>query len=74
MPEIGRTISHYRIIGKLGKGDMGEACRATDKKLGREVAIKVLPQEFARNTDRFARFQRETKLPASLNHPNIAAI
>ena len=53
---------------------MGEAYRAKHQKLGKEVAIKVLPEEFARDTDRAARFQREAKRPASLNHPNIAAI
>jgi serine/threonine protein kinase len=58
----------------LGAGGMGEVHRARDQKLGREVAIKVLPEEFARDADRVARFQREAKLLASLNHPNIAAI
>jgi serine/threonine-protein kinase len=53
---------------------MGEVYRAKDQRLGRNVAIKVLPEEFARDTDRVARFQREAKLLASLNHPNIAAI
>ena len=53
---------------------MGEVYRATDRKLGREVAIKVLPEEFAKDSDRIARFQREAKLLASLNPPNIAAI
>ena len=53
---------------------MGEVWRARDTKLGREVAIKTLPEEFSQNPDRLARFERETKLLASLNHPNIAAI
>ena len=53
---------------------MGEVFQAKDQKLGRDVAIKVLPEEFARDADRVARFQREAKLLASLNHPNIAAI
>ena len=74
MPEIGQNLSHYSITGKIGKGGMGEVFRAKDQKLGRDVAIKVLPEEFARDTDRVARFQREAKLLASLNHPNIAAI
>jgi eukaryotic-like serine/threonine-protein kinase len=71
---IGKTLAHYEITGRLGKGGMGEVYQAKDQKLGREVAIKVLPEEFARDTDRVARFQREAKLLASLNHPNIAAI
>ncbi len=74
MPEIGQNLSHYTIAGKIGKGGMGEVFRAKDQKLGRDVAIKVLPSEFARDADRVARFQREAKLLASLNHPNIAAI
>ena len=71
---IGKTLGHYRITNQLGKGGMGEVFQAKDQKLGRDVAIKVLPDEFARDTDRVARFQREAKVLASLNHPNIAAI
>ena len=71
---IGRTLSHYRITSLIGCGGMGEVYQAKDQRLGREVAIKVLPDEFAKDTDRIARFQREAKLLASLNHPNIAAI
>ncbi len=71
---IGKMLGHYRITSQLGKGGMGEVYRARDEKLGRDVAIKVLPQEFARDANRVARFQREAKLLASLNHPNIAAI
>jgi len=74
MPEIGQKLSHYTIVEKIGKGGMGEVFRAKDQKLGRDVAIKVLPEEFARDTDRVERFQREAKLLASLNHQNIAAI
>ncbi len=74
MPEIGQSLSHYSIVEKIGKGGMGEVFRAKDQVLGRDVAIKVLPEEFARDADRVARFQREAKLLASLNHPNIAAI
>src|SRR5512136_3010404 len=74
MPEIGQNLSHYSITGKIGKGGMGAVYRAKDQRLGRDVAIKVLPEEFARDADRVARFQREAKLLASLNHPNIAAI
>jgi Tol biopolymer transport system component len=74
LPMVGQIISHYRIIEKLGQGGMGEVYRAHDSKLGRDVAIKVLPAEFAKDADRVARFQREARLLASLNHPNIAAI
>ena len=71
---IGKTLGHYQITNQLGKGGMGEVFQAKDQILGRDVAIKVLPEEFARDTDRVARFQREAKVLASLNHPNIAAI
>jgi serine/threonine-protein kinase len=69
---IGTALDHYRITAALGAGGMGEVWRATDEKLGREVAIKVLPEEFAEDPDRMKRFQREAKVLASLNHPNIA--
>jgi Tol biopolymer transport system component len=69
-----RKLAHYEITSQLGKGGMGGVYRAKEQKLGRDVAIKVLPEEFARDTDRVARFQREAKLLASLKHPNIAAI
>jgi serine/threonine protein kinase len=74
MSMLGKTLVHYEITDQIGKGGMGEVYQAKDTKLGRDVAIKVLPEEFARDTDRVARFQREAKLLASLNHPNIAAI
>jgi serine/threonine protein kinase len=67
---IGKTLGHYEITSQLGKGGMGEVYQAKDQKLGRDVAIKVLPEEFANDTDRVARFQREAKLLASLNHPS----
>jgi Tol biopolymer transport system component len=69
-----QSIAHYRITGKLGQGGMGEVYRATDTKLGREVAIKVLPADVAADAGRMARFEREAQLLAALNHPNIAAI
>jgi Tol biopolymer transport system component len=68
------SIAHYRITSKLGEGGMGEVWRATDTKLGRDVAIKILPDAFAADADRMARFTREAHLLASLNHPNIAII
>jgi serine/threonine-protein kinase len=74
MSMIGKSLVHYEISAELGKGGMGEVYQAKDTKLGRDVAIKVLPEEFALDKDRVARFQREAKLLASLNHPNIAAI
>lgn len=69
---IGSTLAHNRITATLGAGGVGEVWRATDEKLGREVALKVLPEEFAQDPDRLARFEREAKVLASLNHPNIA--
>ena len=71
---IDQTLSHYRIIEKIGQGGMGEVYRAEDTNLDREVAIKVLPERFSQDPERLARFEREAKLLASLNHPNIAAI
>src|ERR1017187_9174809 len=68
------SIAHYRITAKIGQGGMGEVYRATDTKLGRQVAIKVLPEAFAQVPDRLTRFAREARVLASLNHPNIAAI
>jgi eukaryotic-like serine/threonine-protein kinase len=68
------SIAHYRISSTLGKGAMGEVYRATDSKLGREVAIKLIPEDFAKDAMRMARFTREAQVLASLNHPNIAAI
>ena len=71
---IGSTLTHYKVTAKLGEGGMGEVYRATDTKLEREVAIKVLPESFAQDKERLARFEREAKVLASLNHPNIAGI
>ena len=68
------TLSHYRIVSRLGAGGMGEVYRARDEKLNRDVAIKVLPEAFAADEARLMRFKREAQVLASLNHPNIAAI
>ena len=70
----GTRLEHYEILGPLGSGGMGEVYRASDTKLRREVAIKILPAEFARDESRLARFEREARVLAALNHPNIAAI
>jgi serine/threonine protein kinase/Tol biopolymer transport system component len=71
---IGTQLGSHEITALLGKGGMGEVYRARDLKLKREVAIKILPDEFSRDADRVSRFQREAEVLASLNHPNIAAI
>jgi eukaryotic-like serine/threonine-protein kinase len=72
--EPGRCVGPYEITGAIGAGGMGEVYRARDAKLGRDVALKVLPEAFARDAERMARFQREAKVLASLNHPNIGSI
>jgi serine/threonine-protein kinase len=71
---IGTKLAHYEITSHLGTGGMGEVYQATDSKLGRSVAIKLLPEAFTHDADRAARFEREARVLASLNHPNIAAI
>ena len=70
----GTKLGPYEIMASIGAGGMGEVYRATDSKLRRDVAIKVLPENFAQDPERLARFEREAHLLASLNHPNIAAI
>ena len=71
---IGSQITHYQITAKLGQGGMGEVYRATDTKLDREVAIKVLPGAVAQDAERLARFEREAKVLAQLSHPNVASV
>ena len=71
---LGQSLQQYQITAKLGQGGMGEVYRATDTKLDREVAIKVLPPAFAQNKERLARFEREAKVLAQLSHPNIASV
>jgi len=71
---LGQTLAHYEILDKLGSGGMGNVYRARDTKLKRDVAIKVLPEAYASDRERMARFEREAQVLASLNHPNIASI
>src|SRR5213593_1835416 len=71
---IGTKLAHFTMTAHLGSGGMGDVYQATDSKLGRSVAIKLLPEAFARDTERVARFEREARVLASLNHPHIAAI
>ena len=74
MLAVGTPVGPYTILAPLGAGGMGEVYRARDSKLNRDVALKVLPEAFAKDAERMARFQREAQVLASLNHPNIAAI
>ena len=72
--QTGRRVGPYEIVSPIGAGGMGEVFPARDKKLNRDVAIKVLPAAFAQDHERVARFRREAQDLASLNHPNIAGI
>src|SRR6202007_1625031 len=71
---IGTRLGSYELGAQIGAGGMGEVYKAHDTKLGRDVAIKILPEAFAHDPERLSRFQREAKMLASLNHPNIATI
>ena len=71
---IGKTLGHYRVRAQLGRGGMGEVFLADDLSLGRRVALKFLSNAFTDDPERMARFEREARLLATLNHPNIAAI
>ena len=72
--EVGSRLGHYDVTALIGEGGMGQVYQATDTKLNRQVALKILPEAFADDPDRLARFEREAKVLASLNHPNITAI
>ena len=71
---VGTRLGHYNVTALLGEGGMGQVWQATDTQLNRQVALKILPDAFAADPDRLARFTREAQILASLNHPNIAAI
>ena len=72
--QVGSRLGHYDVTALIGEGGMGQVYQATDTTLDREVALKVLPDAFTADPDRLARFEREAKVLASLNHPNIGAI
>ena len=71
---VGSRLGHYDVTALIGEGGMGQVYRATDTQLGRDVGLKILPDAFAADPDRLARFRREAHVLASLNHPNIAQI
>ncbi len=71
---VGFQFDHYEILSSLGAGGMGEVWRARDTRLNREVAIKLLPAEFAKDSDRLRRFEQEARATSALNHPNILTV
>ncbi len=71
---VGDRLGHYDVTALIGEGGMGQVYRATDTKLDRDVALKILPDAFVNDPERLARFEREAKVLASLNHPNIGSI
>jgi serine/threonine protein kinase len=74
MIETGKTLGHYKIVSSIGAGGMGEVYRGRDERLGRDVAIKVLPADFAKDEDRLRRFEQEARATSALNHPNILTV
>lgn len=74
MTPVSKTISHYRIISQIGAGGMGDLYLAEDTRLARRVALKVLPESIAGDTDRLLRFEREAQAASALNHPNILTV
>ena len=74
MAGVGTSLGPYEILGTIGAGGMGEVYRARDPRLGREVAIKILPPQFSADSERLRRFEQEARAAAALNHPNILAI